>query len=440
MHTKDSLIKDIEAAGINKNGTLLIHSSMKAIGPVGGGADTVLEAFIEYMKDGLLLFPTHSWSDKNLPDGIYNPKTESSCVGLLTNLFMQKKGAARSMHPTHSVTATGKRAQEYVLRDNEVYTPCPRNGCFGGLYDEDAQILFLGATLKTNTFIHSVEEWMNIPNRINPQSRKIKIQHDSGDVHEIDFHGHFSTCGDVSKNYDKLLAPMLGMGIAQETKIGDALSYVVKVKPMADWVVKLLEGNPLLFDDDQPIRCFGDTPLYIDYHDNEWGRPVHDDRKLFEMLILEGAQAGLSWITVLNKREAYRQAFDGFDPKKVALYDDAKIEELMANAGIIRNRLKIRAAITNAKLFLEIVDREGSFDKFIWSYVDYSPIIGDWESIESVPVNTPISDKISKDLKKMGFKFVGSTIIYSFMQAVGMVNDHLRSCCCKTLLNFVGVV
>ncbi|MCL2434327.1 MAG: DNA-3-methyladenine glycosylase I [Clostridia bacterium] len=180
---------------------------------------------------------------------------------------------------------------------------------------------------------------------------------------------------------------------------------------------------------DETTRCFGNTPLYIDYHDNEWGRPVHDDRKLFEMLILEGAQAGLSWETVLKKREAYREAFDGFDPIKVALYGDAKRRELMANAGIIRNRLKINAAVINAKLFLDIVEEHGSFDKFIWAYVDYKPIVGHWENLESMPLTTPISDKISRDLKKRGFKFVGSTIIYSFMQAVGMVNDHLVSCC-----------
>lgn len=175
-------------------------------------------------------------------------------------------------------------------------------------------------------------------------------------------------------------------------------------------------------------RCFGDTPLYADYHDNEWGRPVHDDVKLFEMLILEGAQAGLSWITVLKKREAYREAFDGFDPNKVALYSDEKIEELMKNEGIIRNRLKINAAVNNARLFLGIIEKYGSFDKFIWGYVDYKPVMGHWDKIEDVPITTPISDKISKDLKKMGFKFVGSTIIYSFMQATGMVNDHIADC------------
>ena len=177
-------------------------------------------------------------------------------------------------------------------------------------------------------------------------------------------------------------------------------------------------------------RCAwaGETKIYQDYHDNEWGRPQHDDQRLFEMLILEGAQAGLSWITVLKKREAYRAAFDGFDPKKVACYDQAKIEELLQNPGIIRNRLKIHAAITNAKLFLKVVEQYGSFDRFIWSYVDNTPVVGHFERIEDLPATTPLSDRISKDLKKMGFKFVGSTIVYSFLQATGMVNDHLTDC------------
>ena len=178
------------------------------------------------------------------------------------------------------------------------------------------------------------------------------------------------------------------------------------------------------------IRCSwaGDIPIYLDYHDHEWGRPVHDDGKLFEMLILEGMQAGLSWITVLKKRTAFIEAFDGFNFNKVALYGDEKIQELMANEGIIRNRLKISAAVINARLILEVIEKYGSFDKFIWGYVDYTPIIGHWEKIEDLPATTPLSDKISKDLKKMGFKFVGSTIIYAFMQATGMVNDHITKC------------
>jgi len=180
----------------------------------------------------------------------------------------------------------------------------------------------------------------------------------------------------------------------------------------------------------ETIRCAWEEgiPIFKDYHDNEWGRPEHDDGKLFEMLILEGAQAGLSWVTVLKKREAYREAFDRFDPKKVVLYDNTKIDELMANEGIIRNRLKINSAVINAKLFLDVAEQYGSFDKFIWSYVDYKPIVGHWEKVEDLPATTPLSDKISKDLKKMGFKFVGSTIIYAYMQAIGMLNDHVAEC------------
>jgi len=182
----------------------------------------------------------------------------------------------------------------------------------------------------------------------------------------------------------------------------------------------------------EKIRCpwAEDIPIYIDYHDNEWGRPLHDDKKLFEFLILEGMQAGLSWLTILKKRETFREAFDNFDPAKVVLYNDEKKAELLLNEGIIRNRLKVNAAVINAGLFLEIQAKYGSFDKFIWSYVDYKPIKNNFISMDEIPASTPLSDKISKDLKKMGFKFVGSTIIYAFMQATGMVNDHLISCFC----------
>jgi len=166
----------------------------------------------------------------------------------------------------------------------------------------------------------------------------------------------------------------------------------------------------------------------MDYHDKEWGRPVHDDRQLFEFLILEGAQAGLSWETVLKKRESYREAFDGFDPEKIIRYNDDKIEKLMANTGIIRNRLKINSVIINAGLFLDIQKQYGSFDKFIWAYIDNKPVNNRVEKPEDWVATSPVSDKISKDLKKLGFKFVGSTIIYAYMQAIGMVNDHLTSC------------
>ena len=171
-----------------------------------------------------------------------------------------------------------------------------------------------------------------------------------------------------------------------------------------------------------------DDELMIKYHDEEWGVPVHDDRKLFEFLLLEGFQAGLSWRTILHKRKNFRNAFDNFDFNKIANYDKRKINSLMKDEGIIRNKLKIQAAVTNAKAFIQIRKEFGTFDKYIWSFVDNKPIINKFKSLEELPAQTELSDKISDDLKKRGFKFVGSTIIYAHMQATGMVNDHLVSC------------
>lgn len=176
-------------------------------------------------------------------------------------------------------------------------------------------------------------------------------------------------------------------------------------------------------------RCgWARNDLAIDYHDTEWGVPLHDDRSLFEFLILEGAQAGLSWDTILRKRENYRTAFDDFDAAKIALYDEKKYVELLQNEGIIRNRLKIASSVRNAKCYLKVKEECGSFDKYIWSFTDGKPIKNAWENLEQIPASTNISDKLSKDLKRRGFNFVGSTIIYAFMQATGMVNDHLVSC------------
>jgi DNA-3-methyladenine glycosylase I len=182
--------------------------------------------------------------------------------------------------------------------------------------------------------------------------------------------------------------------------------------------------------DDGQVRCSwaGTDPLYIDYHDKEWGVSVHNDRKLYEMLILEGAQAGLSWITILRKRDNYRRAFNGFDARKIARYNKKKIQQLLKNGGIIRNRLKIEATIQNAKAFLDVQEEFGSFDKYIWQFVDGKPKNNKRKSMKNVPAITPESDTMSKDLKKRGFKFVGSTICYAFMQAVGMVNDHTVDC------------
>ena len=177
-------------------------------------------------------------------------------------------------------------------------------------------------------------------------------------------------------------------------------------------------------------RCAwaGDDPLYVAYHDDEWGVPIHDDRRLFEMLILEGAQAGLSWITILRKRENYRRAFDQFDAGIIARYGKRKVNALLKDAGIVRNRLKIEATIQNAKQFLKVREMHGSFDDYLWQFVDGRPIVNRWKTFRQIPVSSPQSDVMSKQLKKDGFKFAGSTICYAFMQAVGMVNDHTLDC------------
>ncbi len=177
-------------------------------------------------------------------------------------------------------------------------------------------------------------------------------------------------------------------------------------------------------------RCAwpGSDPLYLAYHDREWGVPVHNDRLLFEFLTLEGAQAGLSWITILRKRETYRKAFAGFDPEAVARFDRSKVARLLANDGIVRNRLKVESAITNARAFLKIQEEFGSFDAYQWRFVGGRPIRNAWKRMGDIPASTPVSDALSRDLKKRGFRFVGSTICYAHMQAVGMVNDHTVGC------------
>lgn len=178
------------------------------------------------------------------------------------------------------------------------------------------------------------------------------------------------------------------------------------------------------------IRCdwAGNDPDYIHYHDREWGVPVYDDHRLFEFLLLEGFQAGLSWITILKKRENFRRAFDGFDYKLIARYNEEKIQSLLENQGIIRNRLKVRAAVSNAQAFMKVQEEFGSFSAYLWNFVGGAVQVNHWQNIKEVPATTSMSDALSKDLKKRGFKFVGSTIVYSFLQACGMVNDHLVEC------------
>lgn len=182
--------------------------------------------------------------------------------------------------------------------------------------------------------------------------------------------------------------------------------------------------------DEIQVRCpwAADDPLYIAYHDREWGVPLHDDRALFEFLVLEGAQAGLSWLTILRKRENYRRAFDGFDPAAVARFDEARVAALLDDPGIIRNRLKINAAVGNARAFLKVQDEFGSFAAYMWAFVGGRPIVNRWESLRQVPAQTTESRALSQDLKRRGFSFVGPTIMYAHMQAVGMVNDHLVGC------------
>jgi DNA-3-methyladenine glycosylase I len=182
-----------------------------------------------------------------------------------------------------------------------------------------------------------------------------------------------------------------------------------------------------LIDLDRCPWC-GNDELYVKYHDEEWGVPVHDDRKHFEFLVLESAQAGLSWITILRKRENYRKAYDGFDPVKVAQYDEKKIEELMQNPGIVRNRRKLEASVNNARCFLKIQEEFGTFDKYIWRFVNNKPVKNHWTDISQLPARSELSDRISRDLQARGFKFLGSVIIYSHLQATGLINDHLVSC------------
>ena len=179
-----------------------------------------------------------------------------------------------------------------------------------------------------------------------------------------------------------------------------------------------------------PTRCgwVNDDPLYVAYHDEEWGVPVHDDRMLFEMLTLEGAQAGLSWYTILRKREAYRRAFDGFDAERIAGYDDRKVASLLDDPGIVRNRLKVNAAIGNARAWLDLRTSGTDLSEFLWDLAGGAPVVNAWRRLEDVPASTPVSEAMSKALKRRGFRFVGPTICYAFMQAVGMVNDHVTSC------------
>ncbi|NLV92594.1 MAG: AAC(3) family N-acetyltransferase [Firmicutes bacterium] len=253
MYTKEQLINHISQLGIKSQDTLLIHSSMKAIGPVEGGADTVLDAFIDYMQDGLLVFPTHTWKQINSEYNVFDVANEPSCVGILTELFRKRPGVIRSWHPTHSVAALGKDAEQYVAGEEKWDTPCPRQGCWGKLYDRRAKILFIGCDLTRNTIIHGVEEWNNIPNRLTAEPRPLKILTPAGTLLDRPLYRHYNPITDVSSNYGKLEAPLVSKGIARIGRFGDARTILCDVVPMVDLTSSFLRRNPDLFLDDRPI-------------------------------------------------------------------------------------------------------------------------------------------------------------------------------------------
>lgn len=253
MYTKEDLKLQIKNLGIKSNDTLMIHSSMKSIGQVEGGADTVLDAFIEFLADGLLIFPTHTW--KRLEDDytLYQPETEPSCVGLLTNLFLKREGVLRSLHPTHSVAALGKDAEKFIEGEEQFDTPCNRSGCYGKLYDRKAKILFLGCDLNHNTYLHGVEEWNKIPNRLADKYRILNIKMPDGSIKSRPMYCHYSSAGDISEHYGKMEHPFISTGISTKGKFGDAGCIVCDAVGMADLVSEYLKKNPDLFADSFPI-------------------------------------------------------------------------------------------------------------------------------------------------------------------------------------------
>ncbi|MGF1718456.1 AAC(3) family N-acetyltransferase [Vibrio kyushuensis] len=252
MFTKQNLIDDLNRLGIDPNGVLLVHSSMKAIGSVEGGADTVLDALSELMSNGLLLLPTHSWDKHNLADGIFDPEKEPTCVGILSELFRNRTGVVRSLHPTHSVAALGNNAEQFIAGEEKATSPCPRDGVWGKLYDADAQILFLGCPLTRNTYIHGVEEWCEIPNRIDPIPEAIKIVKGEHIIDTV-LHRHKSPIKSIHEHYGKLEKPFIKLGIGHWGQVGEASVFLASAKQMADITTAFLKQNQDLFLDNKPI-------------------------------------------------------------------------------------------------------------------------------------------------------------------------------------------
>lgn len=247
MHSLPSLLRDLGLLGLAPHSTLLIHSSMKAIGVVEGGADTVLNALAHCVRDGLLLLPTHTWQEWNNPEGVFDPDREPTCVGLLTELFRRRPSVVRSWHPTHSMAGLGAGAAAFLAGEERTGTPCPRDGCWGRLPDAGAHILFLGAPLSTNTFLHSMEEWYAIPDRLAAQPTHFRIRTPDGALLDCPQFRHHSSLGDVSRFYDKIEPELLRLGIAREGRVGDARAVLCDARAMAELVGRHLRRDPGFF-------------------------------------------------------------------------------------------------------------------------------------------------------------------------------------------------
>ena len=252
MCQKETLKQQIAAMGIRSDDTLLIHSSCRSVGPVEGGADTILDAFSESLADGLLIFPTHTWNVVK-PGVPFDPAETPSCNGVLTELFRHRPGVIRSLHPTHSVAALGRDAAAYTAGEDQAQTPCPRNGCWGKLYDRDAKILFLGCGIRYNTFLHSVEEWADIPDRLAGEPVELHIKMPDGSLKPVSFYGHHSSFGDVSATFGKLELPMLQLKTLTFGYIGDAPSFVMRARDVADLTLDYLKRDPNLFGHWEPV-------------------------------------------------------------------------------------------------------------------------------------------------------------------------------------------
>lgn len=253
IYCKNDLIECIKRSGLKPTDTVHVHSSMKAVGETDNGVDTLLDAFIEYFAEGLLTFPAHTWATINKDNILFDPMVEKPCVGIISSVFLKRAGVIRSLHPTHSVSAIGKNAEDFTAGEEESSTPCPRKGCYGKLYDNNSRIVFLGCSLKSNTIIHGAEEWNNIPDRLSEDFLPLKIKKYSGEIIERPMRTHLQKYGDISQNYDKIENLLFKYEIAHETKIGNARTIICKTREMIDCVSGLLQKNPDLFIDSKPV-------------------------------------------------------------------------------------------------------------------------------------------------------------------------------------------